>query len=140
MRASVPEAGALHFLHTERGPGSCAPPPSVRWVMEQVLSPTSEFLAGIKTGGANLDPPAGEDALRGLWFSEGGGHVVELSPEGSYTMAGDYGEVVDRGTWSLDSSITLLTLDSGADSPTCREGDRYVLGSLGLAVAEARRS
>ena len=134
MRASVPEAGYLHFLHTKRGTGNCAPAPSVRWVMEQVLSPTNKGLAGVKTGGANLDPPKGADALRGLWFSEGGGHVVELSPQGSYTMAGDYGDVVDRGTWSLDSSNTRLTLDSGPDSPTCREGDRFVLGSLAELV------
>ena len=84
---------------------------------------------GIKTGGANLDldPPAGPDVLRGLWFAEGGGHAVELSPDGSYTMAGDYGEVVDRarGRWT---ARTAVSRSAGGRLTTRRQGDRYALG------------
>ena len=42
---------------------------------------------------------------------------------------GDH-ELTDRGTWTVDPSVTRLTLVSGADSPTCREGDRFVLDNL----------
>ena len=60
MRASLPEPGAMRFVHTQPGTGNCAPqelplPPelpvedtagaNVWWVLEQAL-PTSQGFAG----------------------------------------------------------------------------------------------
>lgn len=133
MRAAVPEPGQLRFLHTQPGTGNCSPEVNEQWSLEQVL-PTNADLAdfAVPEGGA-WDPPKSANVMQGAWFAEGGGHLLELTPEGSYAVADESGEVVDRGLWYLGSGRASLDLLSGADSPTCGEGDRLVLADLGLS-------
>ena len=98
-------------------------------MLEQVL-PTG-FFSELRSGpGANWDPPAGYDAVRGTWYDPQGGYLVELRDDGTYSTITGSTEVADSGTWTVDASVTRLTLVSGADSPTCREGDRFVLDNL----------
>jgi hypothetical protein len=128
MRASLPEPGALRFVHTQPGTGNCASEPNEEWVLEQVL-PTNAGLAGV-----NVVPEGGwsgvtdSGALLGDWMAEGGGHILEVDADGSYYVADDSGEPVDQGRWSLQASE--LTLTSAAASDTCRAGDRLILGAL----------
>ena len=127
LRALVNQTGGLNVVPAE--PFSCGLPDRHQLVLERVL-PTS-VLAGLSPDDVpNWDPPAGHEAVRGTWFAEGGGYVVELRADGNYSVLAGYGEVIDRGTWADDDSSTRLTLTSSADSPTCEEGDRFVLGDL----------
>ena len=66
-----------------------------------------------------------------LWPANTGGRVLEIAPDGSYTVAsGSHGAVADRGRWTFDSSASRLSLVSAGDSPTCDQGDRLVLGGV----------
>ena len=128
MRASLPEPGALRFVHTQPGTGNCAPVMHEQWELEQVL-PTSQSLAELDfSSGSGWQPLAGKTALWGVWLAEGGGHILELDGGGTYYVADESGEPIDRGRWSLRGSD--LTLASSADSVTCSEGDRLVLGAV----------
>jgi hypothetical protein len=140
MRASLPERGAMRFVHTRPGTGRCSPefvevtdhPSSyddVSWGLEQVLPTRSEFLASLDNSNArNWTALANRDAVVGDWMAEGGGHMLELSQRGAYSVADESGDLVDRGQWSLRGRT--LTLTSSATSPACAEGDRLVLGGL----------
>ena len=120
-------------MHTQPGTGNCAPEQDERWELEQVL-PTSEGLAGFTVPqGGRWYPPENVDAMHGVWFAARGGHLLELAPEGTYALAGETGDVLDRGRWSLGSGRASLHLDSGADSPTCEVGHRFVLAAIGLS-------
>ena len=130
MRASLPEPGALHFVHTQPGTGNCASTQDEQWVLEQVL-PTSSGLRDLKLDAkGDWNPPAGLSSLYGDWMAEGGGHVLELARNGVYFVADDSGDAVDRGRWSLDRSASRLTLVSAGSSPSCDQGDRLVLGGV----------
>ncbi len=132
MRASFPAApvgpGILRLVHTRPGTGTCSRSQDERWVMEQVL-PTSQSLAGV--GFSNESgwlPLVSRQALHGLWMAEGGGYALEVDPGGTYFVADDSGDPVDRGQWSLRG--TDLTLTSSAGSARCNAGDRLVLGAV----------
>lgn len=128
MRASVPEQGALHLVFTESGAGSCTPFENERWVMEQVL-PTSPILAELVfSADEDWRPLVSEAVLHGSWLAEGGGHVLEIDPGGSYYVADESAEPIDRGRWALRGSD--LTLTSSAGSAVCSEGDQLVLGTV----------
>ena len=133
MRASLPAApvgpGILRLVHTRPGAGNCAPTQDERWVMEQVL-PVSPPLAGLvfSTESGWL-PLVGKSALYGVWLAERGGYVLEIDPGGTYYVADDSGDPVDRGRWSLRGGSDL-TLTSSAGSTECSKGDRLVLGSV----------
>jgi hypothetical protein len=131
MRASVPEPGILRLFHREPGTGSCTPEQNGQWVMERVLPQIFGGLSGVGFDGTSWRPPAGVEDIIGDWFPQGGGAFLEVLPQGQYLFIGGIGDVVDRGRWSVNDARTRLTLESGSDSPTCREGDRFVLASLG---------
>ena len=142
MRASLPGPGAMRFVHTQPGTGNCAPQelplppelpveeaagPNVWWVLEQVL-PTSQGFAEFAAAGGGYRPLSDKSVLYGDWMAEGGGHVLEIAPDGTYYVADESGEPVDRGQWTLQASD--LTLTSSAASAECTEGDRLVLGGV----------
>ncbi len=132
MRAALPGApvgpGALRLVHTRPGTDNCSPLQDERWVMEQVL-PASPDMAGLVfSTESGWQPLVSKRALYGLWLAEGGGHVLEIDPGGTYYVADDSGEPVDRGQWSLRR--TDLTLTSSAESARCGAGDRLVLGAV----------
>ncbi len=118
---------ALH--RHRRALRNCAPTQDERWVMEQVL-PVSPPLAGLvfSTESGWL-PLVGKSALYGVWLAERGGYVLEIDPGGTYYVADDSGDPVDRGRWSLRGGSDL-TLTSSAGSTECSKGDRLVLGSV----------
>jgi hypothetical protein len=142
MRASVPEPpvgpGALRLVHTQPGTGDCTPVQDQRWVMEQVL-PASPTMAGLvfstETGWQRL---VGKNALHGLWMAEGGEHVLEIDPGGSYYVAAEPDEPIDRGQWSLRGAD--LTLTSSAESTECSKGDRLVLGTVEQVAGTGTRA
>ena len=142
MRASLPGPGAMRFVHTQPGTGNCAPQelplppelpvedaagPNVWWVLEQAL-PTSQGFAEFAAAGGGYRPLSDKSVLYGDWMAEGGGHVLEIAPDGTYYVADESGEPVDRGQWTLQASD--LTLTSSAASVECTEGDRLVLGGV----------
>ncbi len=131
MRASLPELGAMHVVHTRPGTGGCETLEDAYWVLEQVLPTNSDFLRGLTVPDkADWRAPADLPSLHGDWQAEGGGHVLELAPNGTYYVAEESGDVVDRGRWGFDGSASRLTLVSAAGSPTCDQGDRVVLGGV----------
>ena len=77
-----------------------------------------------------MGPAAGSEDLPGDWYDPQGGYLVEVRDDGTYSTIIGSTELADNGTWTVDPSLTRLTLVSGADSPTCREGDRFVLDNL----------
>lgn len=129
VRASLPEPGLMRFIGSETA-GACAPLPSGQAALEQVL-PSSRSMAGLvfsqEDGG--WQPLSREATLHGVWLAEGGGHLLEMNPEGSYYIADDAGEPIDTGRWSLRGAD--LTLTSSARSTTrCSEGDQFVLAAV----------
>jgi hypothetical protein len=98
-------------------------------VLEQQLPTPASYRLNAPLG-ASWDPPASVDALLGDWYVSGGGYLVELRTEGSYSILAGHGEVVDRGIWTVDGPVRTLTMTSSADSQTCREGDQLVQGDL----------
>jgi hypothetical protein len=129
LRAAVSADGTLHVLPVGRGPSGCQSPSSYQWVLEPVLP--AGYFSDIKNGpGANWDPPAGEESVTATWYDPQEGYLVELRDDGTYSTITGSTDVADRGAWTVDPSVTRLTLVSGADSATCREGDRFVLDNL----------
>jgi hypothetical protein len=129
LRAVVSAIGTLHVLPVGREPSGCQAPSSYQWVLEPVLP--AGYFSGIKTGpGANWDPPAADESVQATWYDPQEGYLVELRDDGTYSTITGSTDVADRGTWTVDPSVTRLTLVSGADSSTCREGDRFVLDNL----------
>ena len=129
LRAVLTAKAPLHVLPVGTDPSSCGAPFATQWVLEPVL-PVGYFSHYRNVPGVNWDPPAGYDAVRGTWYDLTGGYLVELREDGTYSTITGTTQLSDRGTWSVDPSVTRLTLVSGADSPTCREGDRFVLDNL----------
>ncbi|RYP83683.1 hypothetical protein EKO23_18170 [Nocardioides guangzhouensis] len=128
MRASLPEPGFAHVVHTQPGTGSCSQMRDARWVLEQV-APSK----GLEDLGFSAEPGWGPatglpGSLYGVWVAERGGHVLEIDPDGSYSVIDESGEPVDRGQWSLRGRG--LTLTSSADSSACSAGDRLVWSGL----------
>lgn len=143
MRAALPEPpvgpGALRLVHTRPGTGNCAPEQDERWVMEQVL-PASPPMAGLVfSTQSGWQPLVSKSALYGVWLAEGGGYVLEMDPGGTYYVAGESGEPVDRGRWSLRGGSDL-TLTSSTESTECSGGDRVVLGAVEQVAGPGTRA
>jgi hypothetical protein len=130
LRAVVAADSRLHVLPSGTEPGSCGAPLGVRWVLEPVLP------AGFYDSSERLPDeegwsrPAGYDDVHATWYDPTAGYLVELRDDGTYSTITGTTEVTDSGTWIVNPSLTRLTLVSGADSPTCREGDRIVIDNL----------
>jgi hypothetical protein len=126
---AVSADGTLRVLPDGREASGCEAPSSYQWVLEPVLP--AGYFSDIKNGpGTNWAPPTGYEAVQATWYDTQGGYLVELRDDGTFTTLIGKGEVADRGTWDVDAQVSRLTLVSGADSPTCREGDRFVLANL----------
>ncbi len=130
MRASLPAPGALHFVHTRPGKGSCTPMQDEKWVLHHVLPTNNKNLAGLDFSGDDFQPVAARSQLHGDWMAQGGGFVLELTPFGEFYVADSSGDVVDHGRWNLVASRSQLHLLSAGDSPTCDEGASLVLRKL----------
>jgi hypothetical protein len=129
LRGVVSLEGPIHVLPVGSDPSSCGAPVAARWVLEPVL-PAGYFSQYSNGPGVNWDPPADHDAVQGNWYDPTGGYLVELREDGTYSTITEPTTLADSGTWTVDPSVTRLTLVSGADSPTCREGDLFVLDNL----------
>jgi hypothetical protein len=128
MRAALPEHGIMRIEPGQWGGTRCAPVFAGVEVLQQVL-PTSQEMAEFKfPDKMDWKPPAGLPALYGMWLAEGGDYVLEIDPGGSYYVADESGEPVDRGQWSYHDAG--LTLTSSADSVDCTAGDRLVLSGV----------
>lgn len=146
LRASQGQPGQLRTVEEKPGTGNCAPnhgmadlaempsPPSADWgALEQVLPANSEAFVNLSysTQPGGEWQPAQADQLYGDWAAEdqpaGGGFVLEIAPDGSYTVAGGTGDPVDSGSWSLTGGDLALTSEAGS---TCEAGDRLVLGGV----------
>jgi hypothetical protein len=129
LYAGVADVGRLNVVPYGLAGDDCQRPVRHQWVLEQQL-PTPEGTDLRAPPGASWNPPLGRASIGGTWWISGGGYLVELRTDGSYSVLAGYGEVVDRGTWTDDGSSTRLTMTSSADSPSCGGGDRYVLDDL----------
>ena len=130
LRAVVSAKGPLHVLPVGSDPSSCGAPFAPQWVLEQVL-PAGYFSTGSGTLPASTGtrrpattPCRATGTTRRAATSSSCGTTGPTRPSRGTT------ELADSGTWTVDPSVTRLTLVSGADSPTCREGDRFVLDNL----------
>ena len=130
FRAATQRAGLVHMVPVGVGAGECGRPMSRQFVLEQQL-PTPEGSDGLTAGpGNNWSPPFGPAALEGVWYVGGGGYLVELGRDGTYSLLAGHGEVVDSGLWTEENDTTRLTLTSTTESPSCEAGDSYVLDDL----------
>jgi hypothetical protein len=150
VRASLPADGEMRFVHTGPAVDGCSPAQDERWVLDQVLPTNNEHLGELEVPEEGDWQSLTESAsLYGDWVADrtdpagDGGHVLEIAPNGSYTVAAGFGlgddsndvgtivdPVVDRGRWTFDSAASRLDLVSAGDSPTCDQGDRLVLVGL----------
>lgn len=128
LRAAVNEGGGLNLVPVDTAE-ACGRPMRHQWVLEQQL-PTPEGHALNAPPGASWDRLTDREAVLGDWYVGGGGQLLELRVDNTYSVLAGYGDVVDRGSWVDDESSNRLTLTSSADSPTCREGDTAVLADL----------
>ena len=128
LRAAVNEGGGLNLVPVDTAE-ACGRPMRHQWVLEQQL-PTPEGHALNAPPGASWDRLTDREAVVGDWYVGGGGQLLELRVDNTYSVLAGYGDVVDRGSWVDDESSNRLTLTSSADSPTCREGDTAVLADL----------
>ena len=124
MRASLAKEGVLHVVPTRPTPSRCSFLFNGWGALEQVL-PTSPAWAGFR----NPDQPGwrswpAHKTLAGLWVAEGGGYAMEIGADGTYYVADQSGEPVDRGEWSYRDA--MLTLTSSAQSVGCSKGGRLV--------------
>jgi hypothetical protein len=129
LRGVVSAEGPIHVLPVGTDPSRCGAPFAAQWVLEPVL-PAGYFSQYSNGPGVNWEPPADHDAMLGNWYDPMDGYLVELREDGTYSTITGTTTLSDRGTWSVDESVTRLTLVSGSDSPTCREGDLFVLDNL----------
>lgn len=129
FRVAVNEGGGLNVVPVDASPNSCGRPVRHQWVLEQQL-PTPASVTLNAPLGASWDPPVSVEALPGDWYVAGGGYLLELREEGSYSILAGHGEEVDRGAWTVDGPVRTLTMTSSTDSQTCREGDQLVQGDL----------
>lgn len=129
MRASLVDAGIMHFVRSGPPDPGCSPVPFsyVRGRWEQLL-PTSPDLAGAGfSKDSRWKPLTDKYNLYGDLMPEGGGYVIEVNDRGTYSVADESGAVVDQGHSTLRHAT--LTLTSGADSQ-CAQGDRLVMTGM----------
>jgi hypothetical protein len=129
MRASLPAPGAGRIVQTEPGSGACAPEQNGRWALEQELPTSPDLRELVFSSDKGWEPVSDPTTLHGDWQAEGGGHILELAPDGTYLVAAAKGSSLDRGRWSFSETPARLSLVSDDVGP-CRTGDRLVLGGL----------
>lgn len=132
LRASFAGPGAMRFVGSDPF-SACAPLPPGPGVLEQVLPTSRSGAELVFSEDVGWKPLTDRSFLRGVWLAEGGGHVLEMDPDGAYYIADSSGEPIDSGQWSLRDA--RLTLTSSAVSTTCSEGAQFALGSVeGIAA------
>lgn len=114
--ASVNGPGEVRMALAEPSSNACGFEQSGRWVLEHLL-PT-------RKGYTRFGPPSNGDygplrraVLPGFWMVKGGGHGLQLSPEGSYSVLDGSGQVVENGQWQLEGDLLELESERG-----CRVG------------------
>jgi hypothetical protein len=138
MRAAVAPTGEVHVVTTSPAREGCAPGGGDVWALQQVLPTRDEGLASLVVGRGGWQVNTSDLGLLGDWMAmandppwgaDGGGYLLEMASDGTYTV-GTQSAVSDRGTWQFDTATAQLSLTSSAESPSCRPGDRWVLGEL----------
>lgn len=131
MRASVARGDRVRVVHTEPAISNCITSTG-RWILEVLPMPTFD----LSSATTRSDWQTGTDVadLYGDYVVEGSSYMLELAPDKSYVVAGDSGEYVDQGQWSMRG--TELTLTSSAAAGDCLQGDQLVLGDLEHYIAE----
>lgn len=134
LRASLPDPGVMRTVRTSPAPGGCSLLALDYWALEKIL-PTSPLYDDEDWRKAARNWPAlAEATLPGIWYPQGGGHLLAVSSTGSrggYAVVDESGEPVDRGQWSMGGSPARLTLTSDSQSVACQQGDQLVLTDLG---------
>ncbi|QZY30353.1 hypothetical protein [Nocardioides coralli] len=132
MGAVVPRPGTMQLIFTSEATGSCLAEPGEEWRLEQIL-PTSTLYDGYEFSGTGESWPAPTASqLHGVWYLEGGGHLVQLTADGQYVVVDGTAEAADRGRWTWQQAGASLTLTSSDASASCDAGDRLVLREAGL--------
>ncbi len=130
-RAALPEPGTLRLVFTEDTPTEhCSTTRGERLALERLLPPSDAVAQRTLPKVGSWGAAAYESQALGTWMPVGGGHLLDIRPDGSYVVLGGAGAEVDRGRWSLPLSPSRLVLTSSASSPTCKAGDRFELGGL----------
>lgn len=129
LRASLPQPGSMRSVRTDEARG-CDPLEERPEVWEQVLPPSTGISSMTFSNETGWSPLSDEAKLHGDWMAESDGHVLEIAPDGTYSVADDRVELIDMGTWAFRDSA--LTLTSSNQSVLCDEGDRLVLEGVEL--------
>jgi hypothetical protein len=138
MRAAVTPTGEVHVVTTRPAREGCAPGGGDVWALQQVLPTRDQELSSLAYGRSGWQVNTSDLALVGDWMAmvtdplgtaSVNGYLLEMTADGTYTV-GQQSSVEDRGTWEFDPATAQLTLTSSAESPSCGQGDRWVLGEL----------
>jgi hypothetical protein len=131
LRASVPDESHLRVVGDQPAASDCSFRAIGYWTLEGLL-PTIDLYADEsfvpQPSDVDFRPVESATYLPGDWMANGGGHMLELDSSGAFYVADGTGEVVDQCSWTYADGSLALT--SSADSATCLEGDRVVLGRL----------
>jgi hypothetical protein len=129
LRASLPRAGYMRSVRTDEPSGGCDPmEKALPEAWEQVLPTSKDMSRWIFSGEHGWAPLTDDAELHGDWMAEGGGHILEIAADGTYSVADESADPVDVGTWSIRGPD--LTLTSAVESAACSSGDRLVLGGV----------
>ncbi len=127
LRVSIPEVGSMRSVRADPD-GDCPPMEAGQEVWEQVLPASPAMNSWKFSFERGWRPVRDAGTLEGDWLAEGGGHVLELAPNGEYHVADDTGEPIDQGRWT--GSGTELTLTSSDESAQCSRGDQVLVGDI----------
>jgi len=126
MRASLQANGDMRALPDYGSSPNCTPIATNQFTWQHVL-PTSPNFDTVFSEDTGWKPLNGQ-ALNGDWAAEGGGYVLEMTPDGAYYVLDESAAPIDQGQWSLQGGDLVLT--SSASSTGCEKGDRFVLGNV----------
>lgn len=131
LRASLVAAGRVRYSLTETTAGDC-------WAggdqgtLERVLPTNPDLMEYVVPVDGDWIP-ARPANMTGLWMAQGGGSVIEFSPDGRY-VAQDSRGVRDTGRWTLSGTPATLRLTSSKATVGCPAGGRLVLTDVQHAL------
>ena len=128
MVASLMKDGTMRAVADDASGGNCTPFASGQMAWEHVLPPARALTGLAFSHETGWQPLPTQFNLAGDWAAEGGGYVLEMTPNGDYFLLDESAEAIDEGEWSRQGPALVLT--SSARSTNCDNGDRLVLGNV----------
>ena len=131
LRTSFISAGRVQYWLAEPTVGDCWAGED-QGILERVLPTNPDFTEWVVPVDGDWQPALPAN-MTGLWMAQGGGSVIEFSPEGKY-VARDARGASDSGRWTLSSAPATLRLISSKAAAGCPEGGDLVLTDVQHAL------